>query len=246
MAGCNCCVTYDSQIIVGDADISNQTISISVDSSQEIIWEDKTDQECDPLGDEKVYLYGPGKASVQITAYPFAQYTDYTFGFECPVSVNVNIPWRYVYDCRGCEPCIDPATGEQGIMRKGRYIGLPMKKKQISVTGDIENSNLFEVGGCAVPTTKFTLTAGPQSIITPQPTMQYSWLKYHGLPFEFDTDQVKTPFIITINNGSGCSWASGFRNVRAYLTSFSFSFAPPQVPTCSLSFDVLVSFCPTC
>jgi hypothetical protein len=246
MATCNCCVTYGSQILVGGADVSNQTISISVDSTQEVIWEDQTDVECDPLGDSKFYMYGPSKATVQLTAYPFAQGEDCTLGFTCPTTVNLSVGWKTVFDCRGCDPCYDPRTGQIAGQRRGRLVNIPLKKKQVTVTGDIDSSPYFEVGGCAVPAARYTLTAGPQAIITPQPTMQYSELAYTGLPIPFDTEDLLSSYTMTIQNTDVCPWASGFQDIRAYLDSFSFSFNPPQAPQVVYSFSVMLSFCPEC
>lgn len=243
---CDCCLTYNSQIVVGGADISNDTISISVDSSQEVLWEDLTDQECNPIGDSKLYMFGPSKATVQITAYPFRGYQDYRMGFTCPVDVSLQVPWKYVFDCRGCVDCIDPKTGAVTGQRRGRWVGVPMKKRIIQVTGDVENVSIFQFSGCPSPLAKYTLTAGPQSVITPSPSMQYDRVIYSGLPLAFDSDDVKNPFTISINSGGDCDWVTSFNNVKAYLESFQFSFNPPAAPTVSYSFAALPSYCQDC
>jgi len=249
--GCSCCVTYDSNVIVNDGviayDITSDTINVNVDSSQDYFWEDLTDEDCDPIGDSKLYMYGPSKASIQITAYPFRGYQEYTMGFVCPVNVNVQIPWKYVYDCRGCEPCIDPQTGQEtGMMRRGRWVAIPQKKKIIQVTGDVEGVSLFSFGGCSSPIAKYTLTAGPSSVIVPQPSMQYSQMEYTGQPMPFDTDNMKTPFRISINTGEHCDWVTNFDDVKVYMTGFTFSFQPPNPPTVSYAFDAFPPYCMEC
>lgn len=249
--GCSCCVTYDSNILINDGsleyDITNDTINISVDTTQDYVWEDLTDEDCNPIGISKLYMYGPNKSTIQITAYPFRGYQDYTMGFVCPVNVNVQVPWKYVYDCRRCEPCIDPETGtETGQMRRGGWAAVPMKKKIIQVTGDTEGVSLFSFGGCASPIAKYTLTAGPTSVIVPQPTMQYSQMEYYGQPLPFDTDNMKKPFIVNINTGDRCNWVTNFSNVKVYMTGFTFQFEPPQAPTVSYSFDAFPSLCMEC
>jgi hypothetical protein len=244
--GCSCCITYNSQIIVGGADISNDTISISVDSSQDVLWEDRTDQECNPIADSKIYLFGPNKATVQLTAYPFRGYDDYQMGFTCPVDINATIPWKYVFDCRGCVDCIDPETGAVTGQRRGRWVGVPLKKRIVQVTGDVDNVGIFQFSGCPSPLAKYTLTAGPQSVITPQPSMQYDRLQYSGIPVEFDTDNVKDPFVISINSGGACDWVTNFNNVSAYLTGFTFQFRPPAPPQVTYTFDAMPAYCVDC
>lgn len=246
---CTCCVTYNSSIIVNDGsmdyDITNQTVSISVDTAQDIMWEDETDDECNPTGDY-IYMYGPSKSTVQISAYPFTGYDDYTMGFVCPVNVSVQIPWRYVYDCRGCDPCIDPETGDPGsFQRRGRWVGIPQKKKTVQVTGDIEGVSFFSFTGCPTPIAKYTLTAGSTSVITPQPTTQYIKMQYTGQPISFDTNNLRSPFYITIRTPD-CDWVTGFNQVKAYLTGFTFEFNPPQPPTVSYTFDTLPVYCLEC
>lgn len=249
--GCSCCVTYDSSVIVNDGnlnyDVSNDTISVSVDSSQDYIWEDLTDDDCNPIADSKLYMYGPNKSTIQITAYPFSGYQDYTMGFVCPVNVNVQIPWKYVYDCRACENCIDPETGvSTGLKRRGRWVAVPMKKKTVQVTGDLENVDLFSFGGCSSPIAKYNLSAGSSSVIVPQPTMQYAQMEYTGQPLPFDTDSMNKSFTISINTGEQCDWVTNFDDVRVYLTGFTFQFEPPSPPTVSYTFDAFPSFCMEC
>jgi hypothetical protein len=238
---CNCCLTSDARVTVGGTDISNQVHSVSVDSSQEVNWEDNTDATCNPMGD-KLYLFGPGKTTIQISAYPFKGEDDYTMGFECPVNVSMNSNYKWIYDCRFCDECL----GSDGtkMKRKGKWRAIELKKKQVSVVGDIEGvSSLFEVSGCKLNMPKFSIQAGPQPVTLPQYASQYSRLRYLGHPFPFDTDDFSTEIPISVIMGTKCP---GFQDIKAKLTNFQFTFTPPQPPTVTYSFESMVSICPTC
>ena len=249
---CKCCVTWNADVRAGTVDaqgqttgmldISNNTISISVDTTQDILNEYKSDDNCN-LTDDMLYLYGPSKSVMQLEAYPFDTDNCY-LGFTCPVSVSVSIPWKYVFDCRLCVPCIDARTGQPtGAHRRGWWRAIPMKKKQVVVTGD--TGSLFDFAGCAMPVAKYTLQAGPNPVITPQPSMQYTQAIYHGIPIPFDTMN-PNPFRLSIVPGQSCDWVASFTNVDAYLDSFSFNFKPPAPPTCQYSFSVMLPLCVTC
>jgi hypothetical protein len=238
---CNCCLSSEARVSINSQDISTQVHSVSVDSSQEVNWEDNTDATCNPLGD-KLYLFGPGKTTIQISAYPFQGEDDYTMGFECPVNVSMNSNYKWVYDCRFCDECI--GTDGTKMRRKGKWRAIELKKKQVSVVGDIEGvSSLFEVSGCKLNLPKFSIQAGPQPVVLPQYSSQYSRLAYSGKPLTFDTDNFEGVFDISVTMGRGCP---GFQNISAKLTSFQFNFTPPQVPTVTYSFESMVSICPTC
>jgi hypothetical protein len=246
MASCNCCLTIGSQIIVGGADISEYAITVNVDSTRDILWEPGVQGECEADYDNKVYLYGPGKSTLQVTAYPFSNtYAEFNLGFTCPMDVSVQVPWKYIFDCRQCSDCLDPETGLPAGKIRGRWVGIPMKKKNVTVTGDIENP-LFVFKGCASPATKFTLQAGPNVAIVPQPTRQYSGVEYKGLPIQFDTDAATKAWDLTVKTNESCRFAAGFTNVKAYLTGFTFSYQPPSPPTVTYNFDAMVSYCPEC
>jgi hypothetical protein len=125
--------------------------------------------------------------------------------------------------------------------KKGKWVNLPMRKKQVTVTGDITNSTKFEVEGCPIPAPKFNLQASQQSIFLPQQAMQYNHLRYLGGPVSFDTEEIEEPFNISVVTDQGCG---GFRNVEAYLTAFNFSYTPPSPPTAQYTMEALFSICP--
>jgi hypothetical protein len=235
---CSCCLTSETRVSVNGADISGQVNSINVDSSQEVLYEDSTDASCSPMGSE-IYLFGPGKTTIQITAYPFEGEDDYTMGFECPISVSMNSGYRWVYDCRFCSECITSGGGK--AKRRGKWRSIEMKKKQISITG--EPNALFDVGGCSLHLPKLSVQAGPHPAIYPQYSSQYSKLKYLGKPISFDSTDLSSPFTISVTMSQGCP---GFSGIEANLTGFQFNFTPPQPPTVTYSFEAMVSVCPTC
>lgn len=246
MADCNCCLTLGSQVIVGGADIGDYTISVSVDSTREVIWEPGNQGDCEPDYDDRVYMFGPGKSTLQVTAYPFSnQSASFNLDFTCPMDVSVQIPWKYVFDCRQCTDCLDPATGQPAGKIRGKWIGIPMKKKSVTVTGDTDNP-LFTFAGCPSPASKFSLQAGPNVAIVPQPTMQYSEMSYNGLPISFNTEDASKIWELTVLTSPSCEFATGFSDINAYLTSFVFNYSPPNPPTVTYNFDAIISYCPDC
>jgi len=242
MGACPCCVVTSASVIVGSLEIANQVISLSVDSTQDVSWEQSSNDNCEDLPDDYIYMFGPTKTAVQISAYPFAVGEDYMLGFSCPVSISVSVPWKYVYDCSTCYDCI----GENGstYKRRGGWRGIPMKKRQVTITGDITGSSMFEASGCPAKAVKYTLQAGPQTVVIPQETMQYRRLKFNGLPISFDTDELDDPFTLTVGAGQLCSSIPTFRTATAYLTQFNFTLSPPQPPTVQYSFDLMLGYCP--
>lgn len=217
-----------------------------MDTTRDVIYDSDTPEECEPDGDNYIYMYGPGKSTMQLTAYPFSnQDAEYTLGFDCPMEVTMQVNYKWVFDCRQCYPCLDPETGQATGYVRGRWIPISMKKKTITVKGDITNP-LFTFKGCASPAAKFSIQAGPQSAIITQPTMQYSAMTYNGLPLPFDTDSISNPWNLTVTTNANCSYAMGFKDVKAYLTSFSFTYSPPNPPTTQWSFEVPISYCPEC
>jgi hypothetical protein len=234
---CPCCVTTLVQVLVNDKNISERVSAISVDSVPDIQWEPKSD-DCIPQGTGWIYMYGPGKTTIQITAYPFDPPEDYTFGLPCATNLSVSVPWKQIYDCRVCSPCLMP---DGTIGRKlGMWRAIPMRKRQITVTGDISNSPKFIVDGCPIPAPKFQIQANQHMVYLPQKAMQYNHLQYLGGPVAFDTENIKEPFTINIQTQEGCGGFTG----DAYLTSFTYSYTPPQVPTVTYSFDMMFSVCP--
>ena len=100
MADCGCCLTFGSQVLVGGANIGPYTISVSVDTTRDVIWEPGSNEECEPIVDRRIYMYGPGKSTMQLTAYPFSNEEDeYTLGFTCPMEVSVQLGYKWVFDC---------------------------------------------------------------------------------------------------------------------------------------------------
>ncbi len=238
---CTCCLASDSRVIVNDIDISQFVRAVSVDSNQEVLWEDSTNNTCEPIANQKIYLFGPGKTTVQLTAFPFGKNdSDYMMGFRCPVNINVSVPWKWVYDCRKCDDCIGGAEGQK---RKGKWMAIAMRKKQVTVTGDIGGSDLFVAEGCELRVPKFSFEAGPHAVTLPQYTTQYSRLRYNGGPMSFDTDNLSTAYTMSVAMNAGCP---GFSKVTANLTGFQFNFQPPAPPTVSYTFETMLSVCPIC
>jgi hypothetical protein len=228
--------------MVGSVDIAGQVINVSVDSTQETIWEPKSSEACLELPDQWIYMFGPSKTTIQLTAYPFARGEDYMLGFTCPVNINVSVPWKYIYDCRTCYDCFKKDGSR--YKRRGGWKGIPMKKRQVAITGDITGSPIFIPAGCSMPAVKYTLQAGPQPVVIPQETMQYRSLKYLGLPIQFDTDLLETPFKLTVGGGPNCTSIPKIEIADAYLTSFTFGITPPREPSVTYSFDVMTGYCP--
>jgi hypothetical protein len=238
---CPCCNTTAVRVLVDGEDISGRVNSISVDTAPDIQREPKSN-DCIPLPNEWLYLYGPGKTTIQITAYPFVPPEDYTCGLICATNLSLSVPWKYIYDCRLESDCF-LSDGNLG-KKKGRWVGVPMKKKQVTVTGDIENNPKFIVDGCGISAPKFSIQANQFATYTAQMTTQYAHLKYVGGPIAFDSDAVDTPFKVSVTAQVGCG---GFSDVDAYLTGFSMTYNPPQAPTIQYSFETLFSVCPgTC
>ena len=235
---CPCCVTSQVRIVVNGSDISQRVQSVSVDSSPDIMWEPES-KDCIPQGTGWIYMYGPGKTTIQITAYPFEPPEDYTLGFPCATNISLTVPWKYIYDCRLCSPCFLP-DGTIG-QKRGLWKGIPMKKKQVVVTGDITSSPKFEVEGCPIAFPKFQVQASQQSIFLPQQSIQYNRLKYLGGPVPFDTLDLDGPFSVSIITQEGCG---GFDNIDAYLTGFNVSYTPPDPTTVSYTMETLFAVCP--
>jgi hypothetical protein len=247
MADCGCCITLGTQVLVGQANISKYTISVAVDTTREILWEPTNTGDCIPDYNSPLYLYGPGKSVLQLSAYPWSNTAEeYSMGFLCPMDVNLQVGWKYVFDCRNMHECIDFNTGNKTLNKvRGRWVGIPMKKKNITVTGGQE-SDLFVFKGCSTPAAKFNIQAGPHAAMTPQVTRQYSGMEYKGLPIAFDTDNIKKKFNLTIESNEYCQWTSGFKDVEALLTGFTFSFQPPAPPVVTYNFEAVLSICPEC
>jgi hypothetical protein len=250
MAECSCCLTLGSQVIIGEADIGKYTVSVNVDTSRDVQWDSISDKGCEtPENGPMIYKYGPGKATLQLTAYPFSIEDEYNLGFTCPMEVNVQIPWRYVFDCRQCVDCVNPRTGLPAGKVRGRWVGIGNKKKVVTVTGDVESSaakRLFNFSGCPTPIAKFTLQAGANVAIVTQPSMQFFDMEYFGLPVAFNTMDMSKIWDLTVRTGQACSWVTGFSNVKAYLTGFTFNYQPPNVPTVTYNFDAMITYCPDC
>ena len=129
------------------------------------------------------------------------------------------------------------------MRRKGKWRNIAMRKKQISVTGDIEGNSLFEASGCELRAPKFNIQASPQPVVLPLYSTQYSRIKYHGNPLSFDTDAIDPSYGLAVMMGGGCP---GMDNMEAVLTNFTFGFQPPQAPTVSYTFESYKSICPVC
>jgi hypothetical protein len=238
---CPCCNTTAVRILVNNEDISGRVNSISVDTAPDIQREPKSN-DCIPLPNEWLYLYGPGKTTIQITAYPFVPPEDYTCGLICDVNLSLNVPWKLIYDCRLDSDCL-LADGGLG-KKKGRWVMIPLKKKQVTVTGDLEGNSKFIVDGCGVSAPKFNIQANQFAAYKAQVTTQYNHLKYTGGPINFDTDEIDTTFKLSVTAQAGCG---GFSNVDAYLTGFTLSYNSPQAPTITYSMETPFSICPgTC
>ena len=227
---------------VNDVDITRQINAISVDTAPDINREPKSD-DCIKIPDEWIYLYGPGKTTIQITAYPLEGdpgAKDYTLGLQCAATMSLSVPWKYVYDCRLESDCFlsDGSLGK----KKGKWVGIPMKKKQVTVTGDISGADkLFVIDGCGISAPKFSIQANQFGTYMAQETTQYTHLKYTGTPVSFDSDQLDSPFKVSVTAQEGCG---GFSDVDAYLTGFSLNYTPPQAPTITYNFETLFSVCP--
>ena len=239
---CPCCDSLNVKILINSQDITNQVNSISVDSVPDIQREPKSD-DCISLPNEWLYLYGPGKTTIQVTAYPFVEGEDYTCGIPCNTSLSLSVPWKMIYDCRLSGLCV--GSNGQTLTKKGRWVYIPMKKKQVTVTGDLgERNPKFIVDGCKISAPKFSIQANQFRTYTAQETTQYTHLKYVGTPIEFDSDELDNTFKISVTAQEGCG---GFSELDAYLTGFSLNYAPPQAPTIQYTFEVPFSICPgTC
>jgi len=240
---CNCCLAYGVRVLVGGIDITDHIQSVSVDTSTDVVTEPNTNKDCLPDGGW-VYMYGPTKTAVQIAAYPFDCVDDYTLGFDCPVNVSASVPWKHIFDCRECHPCY-AADGTIAGYKRGVWRPIPMKKKQVTESG-ARGSTLFRFPDCATSVAKFELKAGPQAILMPQPTNQYSQMAYLGKPYAFDTEQSDTKTKITIDSTGRCGGIRNFVDIDAYLTSFNFTFNPPAAPTVTYGFDLVGAVCPEC
>jgi hypothetical protein len=240
---CPCCVSTDTRVYVNDKDITEMLNAVSVDTAPDVIREPLSSN-CWPISGEWMTLFGPGKTSVQMTAYPFGGGNSFqpNLNLTCATSVSVSVPWKMVYDCRLSSNCVDK-NGQIGT-KKGRWVMIPLKKRTITVTGDISGSSAFVADGCTVPAPKFSIQAGPQRYFTPQETLQYSHLVYKGNPFEIDTDDLDSPYTISIVSAAGCG---GLPSMEAYLTGLNFSFTPPSQSSVTLTFDTPFTVCPgTC
>lgn len=239
---CPCCASINVTVSVDGADITRQVNAVSVDTAPDINREPKSN-DCIAIPDEWLYMYGPGKTTIQITAYPLENEADYTLGLQCAATLSLSVPWKYVYDCRLESDCLlsDGSLGK----KKGKWIGIPLRKKQVTVTGDISGAErLFIIDGCGVSAPKFSIQANQFGTYTAQETTQYTHLKYIGTPIQFDSDSLDSPFKVSITSQEGCG---GFSDVDAYLTGFSLNYSPPQAPTITYNFETLFSICPgTC
>lgn len=242
MSNCPCCLTTNLKVKVNGEDISRMISAVSVDTAPDVIREPASTK-CEVLPNEWMMLFGPGKTTVQITAYPFGGNIPPDLGgLACATNVNISVPWKYVYDCRLDADCVDK-NGNIST-RKGKWVLLPMKKKTIMITGDITGAQTFKVGGCTVPAPKFSVQAGVHQYYQPQETIQYSSLQYTGIPIQIDTDNLNSTFDLQIISDTHCG---GFPKLEAYLTSFGFSFTPPSQSSVTYTWEVPYTTCPgTC
>ena len=239
---CSCCLARGVTVSLGGSDITNQIVSVAVDTQNDIDMEPDTTN-CVPNGNW-IYMYGPTKTAVQITAYPFTCPEEFTLGFDCPVNVNLQVPWKWIFDCRECWPCYT-ADGSVGGKKRGVWRPIPQRRKQVTEQG-ARGSSLFSFPDCAMGIAKFEYRAGPQAVLLPQPTNQYVSMSYLGKPYAFNTDTTSTPVKISINATGKCGNVRNFVDVDGYLTSFSFQFTPPNPPQVTYGFDLLGAICPEC
>ena len=239
---CPCCVARDILVKVNGNDITHMISAVSVDTAPDVIREPLSNK-CQVIPNEWMMMFGPGKTTLQITAYPFGEGIPPNLGgLGCATNVSINVPWKYIYDCRLDADCID--KNGQVAKKKGKWVLLPLKKKTITVTGDITRATGFKVDGCTIPAPKFSVQASSHQYYTPQETMQYSHLSYTGIPIPIDTDNLNTSFKVAILSGMHCG---GFPEMDAYLTGFTFAFTPPSQASLTYSFEVPYSTCPgTC
>ena len=241
---CPCCVTRDITVIVDDKDITHMVSAVSVDTAPDVIREPLSNK-CQVEAGQWMMMFGPGKTTVQITAYPWGEGGSPKpdmGGLGCATNVSISVPWKYIYDCRLDADCIDKSG--KVSKKKGRWVLLPLKKKTITVTGDISKASGFTVDGCTIPAPKFSVQASNHQYYTPQETVQYSHLVYAGIPIKIDTDNLNTSFKVAILSGMACG---GFPEMDAYLTGFTFSFQPPSQSSIVYNFEVPYSTCPgTC
>jgi hypothetical protein len=239
MAGCDCCLLTNAGVYESTLGLIDGVISVSSDVSVEMLFEDPAHNMCEE--DKTIRFFGPGKGSFQIQVYPFSSLDDFKYCLACPIELSVQTPWKWIYDCNKTIPCFNNSNK----IRKGAYVGIPMRNKTITVTGDLTDSILpFEVGGCGVGVSKFNIQASNMPVVAPQQAKQYEWIKYTGAPIQFDT---RTPYVysLQLRTGSECNDFS-FPEVQAFLTGFQWSFTPPKIPTCTFSFEIIASLCPEC
>jgi hypothetical protein len=237
---CPCCRSADVKVLVNGNDITRRVNSLSVDSAPDINREPASNK-CVPVGGNNwIYLFGPGKTTIQVTAYPYDDSSgDYRLGLECAVNLSASVPWKYIYNCSLESDCLlkDGKLGK----KKGKWVLIPMKKRQVTVTGDLGNSTVFKVDGCSVSAPKFSVQASQLPTYLAQETVQYNHLNYTGTPIAFDTDKVTDPFMISVKSDGGCG---GFDEIEAYLTGFTATYTPPQPPTVSYTWECPFSICP--
>jgi hypothetical protein len=239
---------YDTNIIEATADVLDGVVSINMDTPINHDWYDGTDDECVEDG-TYVDLYGPSVGTIALTAYPFDNTSDdphaYTMGFTCPVAINVSMPWEMKWDCRECYRCIDPLTGAEGEIIRGKWIGIPGKKRQVEVTGDISGIpiDLMEFGDCMHVIKRLNIDVN-QVFTIPQLTYGHRWFKFHGNPLPVDTDR-DWIYEFTVNYGVECAGLTPI-SVDGYLVSFQFNYTPPQPPTITYNFQFQNPYCPSC
>jgi len=246
MSTCNCCIVYDLSVSEGNAILTGVN-SLNIDTNLTFDWWDETDNECNPYN-TKLDLIGPAITSLQLTAHPFdndsMEEYGYTMGFSCPFELSVSIGYKFINSCNECVDCIDPITGEVIGRRRGRWIGVPNRKRDIKITGNIDDipSSLMEFGDRLYRVNKLNVQAGQQPFIIPPITYAYKSVKYKGGPLLVDTTQ-DFVYEFSVNSEKSCQGMLKVNNIEAYLTNFTWKFEPPNPPTCNYTFNWYTAFC---
>jgi hypothetical protein len=163
--------------------------------------------------DTQIALAGATRGDFSMTAYaPFAT----SALLKCPGSASVSFNWETKLSCEGADLKI--------------YV-IPKGASRASIDGDTESNISMTQIGKAYPTFNASASSGPHTPYLLSEHMDGYNFYYTGSPLSVSPEDGKRAKHIPFMSNSIFPPGS-----ELYLTSFSWSYTPPNVPTVSYSF----------
>ena len=167
----------------------------------------------------QIALTGATRGDFSMTAYaPFAT----SALLKCPGSANVSFNWETKISC------------EEANLKL--YV-IPKGASRASIDGDTDSNIRMTQIGDSYPTFNASASSGPQTPFLLSDHKDGYEFYYNGAPLSVSPDDGKQakdiPFLSGTLPGGQRIFPIGS---ELYLTSFSWSYTPPNVPTVSYSF----------